>query len=702
MIKAEIVADSINKQNNKITTFLVTIPRFILAELNTHRMLSKNSASSRAIPFNKMVESVQNNPFIPIAFQTHHSGMQGTEYLNGIEFENAVDNWLLAKNSAIKEAEILYSNNVTKQLCNRLLEPFMWHTVLITATELENFFNLRCPQYEFNYYPKDRPEALEPTQVSFKSKKDALKQLPELSKYTDLDWLKINTSQAEIHIQALAECMWDALNESTPRFLEAGHWHVPFIDKIDNYSNINSKNADELVKNFDSNTIKIATAMAARTSYTTVNDEKEFTYEQQIRLHDNLLASGHCFDELTEILTNEGFKFIKNLNDNNVIAAVNTKTGEFNGFEKPIKIIDELYKGRMYKYNSKNIDLFCTEGHKLIGVPINKSSDRTKSYESIEIFEANKIRIKAEPTSHIKYKTYGEQELKMFSSVLPKNINIEHKDYLQGCLDGFFIGDGYLQSKNIVKFRLKKERKITYLIQILTKLNINYNVDIDKNNVANVKFNNYNNFEQFYNNDGQKTIRDNLNELYLYGLFDGLKNSDGSIKRDTWVYDTCSKELHDKILNLCCLVGLTGYTNPSYLLRNRPEQHNTHYRISFTTNNKILVNDIRTKNSKVEIVNYIGRVYCVEIPSHGIIIRRNGKTLITHNCSPFEHCAKAMTDEEYISFVKGKIDIEEYFFDNEDEYPNYAYPTALTIENHNVGWCRNFRGFISYRQLIDK
>lgn len=78
MISAKVIADSILKpdyDNNpvsRITTMIVTFPRFILAEFNTHRMFSRNSASSRAIPFEKMLEVVQNNPFIPIAWQKHH------------------------------------------------------------------------------------------------------------------------------------------------------------------------------------------------------------------------------------------------------------------------------------------------------------------------------------------------------------------------------------------------------------------------------------------------------------------------------------------------------------------------------------------------------------------------------------------------------------------------------------------------------
>ena len=172
-ISATIVADSINQQGDRITTMLVTFPRFILAELNTHKMLSKNSASSRAIPFKKMVESVQNNPFIPIAWQKEHSGMQGAEYFTDKnEILSLNDIWLMGRDAAVGRASALTNLKATKQLANRLLEPFMYHTVLITSTEWENFFSLRCPQYEvFDKNMKPR---------YYKSRKDFLKDNPHL------------------------------------------------------------------------------------------------------------------------------------------------------------------------------------------------------------------------------------------------------------------------------------------------------------------------------------------------------------------------------------------------------------------------------------------------------------------------------------------------------------------------------------------
>ena len=146
---ATVVADSINPQGDRLTSLLITFPRILLSEINTHRMLSKNTSSSRAIPFKKMVEAVENNPFIPIAWQKEHKGMQGSEYLTGSLTEY---NWLKARDKAVEQAKILHGLDVTKQLCNRLLEPFMWTTMLITGSKegWDNFFKLRNPVYEID------------------------------------------------------------------------------------------------------------------------------------------------------------------------------------------------------------------------------------------------------------------------------------------------------------------------------------------------------------------------------------------------------------------------------------------------------------------------------------------------------------------------------------------------------------------------
>ena len=287
MIKAEIVAHSLSLQGDELISVLCTFPRIILSEMNTHRMLSKNTSSSRAIPFKKMVEAVQNDPFIPIAWQKEHTGMQGSEYLTpntkDLDYESLERDWLQARDFAVQVASELNDNGegfgVTKQLCNRLLEPFMWTTMLITGSKegWHNFFNLRCPSYFGRW----------------KSWKETCENSGTIFEAPLLERLQNNDGQAEIHMMALAECIYDAVNESTPKQLQAGEWHIPFEDKIPFVGNlittIDSNNT--YWKDYDiQNKVKISTAMAAHTSYTIVGGEAVKSYEKWIELHDKLVA----------------------------------------------------------------------------------------------------------------------------------------------------------------------------------------------------------------------------------------------------------------------------------------------------------------------------------------------------------------------------------------------------------------------------
>ena len=310
-IEAKIVADSISPQGHRITSFILTYPRFIHSELMTHRMFSRNSASSRAIPFEKMVKMVEEDPFIPIAWQKDHKGMQGNDYIKTVDGLYVVTKyWLEARDRAVKAASDLHSCYITKQLCNRLLEPFMWHTTLVTASEFDNFFELRCPKL---YHAA--------TGLTYNSLKDWN------NVDNEIQWNGLscqhpeNTSGAEIHIQALAESMWDAMNESIPTELKKGEWHIPFCDNID--EQLLSQTVTELypdwfnhqlsfTKNIEIYKIKISIARAARLSYMTFDGE--INYKKDLELYNRLLASKHMspFEHCAKAMSDdEYYKFFK-------------------------------------------------------------------------------------------------------------------------------------------------------------------------------------------------------------------------------------------------------------------------------------------------------------------------------------------------------------------------------------------------------
>jgi hypothetical protein len=406
--------------------------------------------------------------------------------------------------------------------------------------------------------------------------------------------------------------------------------------------------------------VMISTSLSARTSYTIVGDEKEIDYSKMIELHDRLIAQNppHCFTEGTEILTDKGWIDLKNVSKESNIAAVNTGNLRFNGFEKPNNVIKEDYIGIVYELPHGDIGI--SPNHILLGNIISTSSDRTKSYEDVSKIIPTEKRPNTRRINIFR-------EMRMFSACNPQYGEDKTSIlYLTGVLYGLFIGDGHCRHKNVY-FHLKKKRKIRFLEDLLLALDRSYSITKYEDGSINLIISEDTDvFTKFYDTNKNKIIPDflpNDNLTFLNGLFEGLKNSDGSVKRNTWIYDTTSRPLHDRILELCPLIGLTGISYDTY----------DHFRIGFTTNNNVLINDSRRVDSKVIEKEYSGKLYCVEIPSKGIIVRKNSKVLITHNSSPLEHCCICVTDEEYSKSFKGE----------------------------EKGWFRNYKGFKSYRHIIE-
>jgi len=147
-VRAKVIADTYNERvpSARITTFEIYAPRFLLAELNTHRVLSRSAASSRAIPVSKRVDMVRQDPWVPSAFGKNKPGMSSDEVLGDEESHAAEQIWRGSIDSVLYSAELLAQLGVHKQLANRLLEPYAHFYGVVTATEWENFYNLRVSE----------------------------------------------------------------------------------------------------------------------------------------------------------------------------------------------------------------------------------------------------------------------------------------------------------------------------------------------------------------------------------------------------------------------------------------------------------------------------------------------------------------------------------------------------------------------------
>ena len=282
--------------------------------------------NSRAIPFKKMVEVVENDPFIPLAWQKHHKGMQGTEYImdpKQIQFK--VDTWLEARDKAIEYARKLYEDTTfvctegnrkwhetydgsSKQITNRILEPWMWVTQICTGNResFEHLFKQRCPQYEFEDGEiRLINGTIIPGKLTGKSKKEVLVTAtlnsgsPRIIEdgLSKLEWLQHNKGQAEIHFMDLAEKMYDALNESKPQILKENQWHIPFDSEI-------TQQLGTLDIPFE-DMIKMSVAKTARISYTTIEGTKDLTLEQAEKIYEKCKQNGHysVFSHIAKCMT---------------------------------------------------------------------------------------------------------------------------------------------------------------------------------------------------------------------------------------------------------------------------------------------------------------------------------------------------------------------------------------------------------------
>jgi thymidylate synthase ThyX len=236
VISAKVIADSrfvdSEGDHHRLTTMVLVYPRFIHSEFMTHRVFSRNAASSRAIPIQKMMDAVRDDPAMPIYWGRNQAGMQAGQELEGDDLINARAIWLEALEDALYHARALSKTGLHKQVVNRILEPWMHMQTIVSATEWENFYALR----------------------------------------TD--------AAAQPEIRALALAMLVAHNDSQSRIALENEWHLPFTQGV-RFSD-HPGFPDALYK---------SVAHCARVSYTRQYDDS--TAEKDKERHDSLLASGH-------------------------------------------------------------------------------------------------------------------------------------------------------------------------------------------------------------------------------------------------------------------------------------------------------------------------------------------------------------------------------------------------------------------------
>ena len=241
---AKVIAHSQAPNGEELITLEIELHRFILPELNTHRVFSRNYSSSRAVPVQKMIDQVRSNPAMPVHWGKNQSGMQAEEELTGENLYNAKEVWRSSATLAANQAEVMLSQNVHKQIVNRLLEPFMWTKGVVTATKdgFDSFFKLRCHK------------------------------------------------DAQPEIKLLAERMQEAIEQSSSVKMEYGEYHLPYVKMMYPDTGQTSYN-DESVEDC----IKISASCCAQVSYRNLDT----SLDKARKIYDmlNLPVDGNYSDE---------------------------------------------------------------------------------------------------------------------------------------------------------------------------------------------------------------------------------------------------------------------------------------------------------------------------------------------------------------------------------------------------------------------
>lgn len=232
-IEVKIIADSISEAGARITTFQLKYQRFFHSELMTHRMLSRNASSSRAIPVSKVIDQVWNDPAMPTFWGMNKAGMQATKEISPLKRKLAKFIWRTSGKLACVGAWSMMKLGTHKQIANRILEPWQYIHVVVTATDWDNFFKLR------------------------------------------------NHKDAQPEFRELAAMMQKAMNESTPKVLKSGEWHLPYI-------------TDEELEHFSVNSVEgclplISAARCARVSYMK-HDGKAPSIGEDLELYNQLMT----------------------------------------------------------------------------------------------------------------------------------------------------------------------------------------------------------------------------------------------------------------------------------------------------------------------------------------------------------------------------------------------------------------------------
>lgn len=305
---------------------------------------------------------------------------------------------------------------------------------------------------------------------------------------------------------------------------------------------------------------------------------------------------GHCFDDETEVLTSEGFKFRDDVNASDRIATYNTETGfiEYQNYsEKHEYDVDSL----MYELDGKSVNFKVTDEHRIYSVPYHKGVEGEVEVKPVKYLKGNQCFIVNGENSKPDY-VISDKYLELYIQI---------------------VTDGSLENKSLVRFHLRKERKIQRLKEILTEIGISYSCNVQKSGTTKINFQLPCALQNFSLKPLDKNLIRNLSGRQVSIVLNEYRITDGCSTGKNSIQISTSKKIEADLLQEVLVTS--GYCC------NQIARPSGNFVLSVNFRKKSAINVSKSMCR----ARYTGKVWCLTVPNSTLVVRRGGKVHVTGN-----------------------------------------------------------------------
>lgn len=378
-----------------------------------------------------------------------------------------------------------------------------------------------------------------------------------------------------------------------------------------------------------------------------------------------------CYDTKTEVLTKDGFKFFSDIIDNEIVATINLTSHKLE-YQSILQIHKYEYNGTMLHFWGSHTDLLVTPNHNMV------ARDRYKDY--FELVPANNVRLYDELLRECNWDGHEITEFSLPCTILGKNqysrltipaevINMEH--WVQFL--GIYLSEG---STSNTYTQITQTKNVKKIIEILNKLPFKYKHYGKDFRIYDKRLREY--LKQF----GKQHLRfipetiKSISRSYLLILLESLMIGDGHKFTETsWHYYTISQKLADDVSEIALKCGWSVQIKERFP-RNSSIREKTiigkhkQYEIHLSKKHGT------PKVNHIKSINYHDTVWCLSVPNKTLVVRRNGKIIISGNSGTVALVAKKLgrdfigieLNESYIEIAKERLaSVEMPLFESNEE-----------------------------------